>query len=87
MYDAGMKRTTISLTDEVASALTREARRRGVSASEIAREALSAHLGMNGDEPREIPFAGIVNSGQPSIARDIEEIIEREWSDDLLRGG
>ena len=88
-YDALMKRTTISLSDEVATALAREARRRGVSASEIAREALADHLGMNGTaKPREIPFAGLFHSGgEENLGANVEEIIKREWTDDLLRGG
>ncbi|MBA2505422.1 MAG: CopG family transcriptional regulator [Thermoleophilaceae bacterium] len=85
-----MKRTTVSLPDDVAITLSREARRRGVSASEIAREALADHLGMNGTaKPREIPFAGLFRSSGEhwGTAADIEEIIKRDWTDDLLRGG
>ena len=41
-----MKRTTISLPDDLAQALGREARRRHASASEITGEALQAHPGL-----------------------------------------
>jgi hypothetical protein len=47
-----MKRTTISLPDDVALLAEREARRRGVPLSEVAREALSQHLGVDGPAPR-----------------------------------
>ncbi len=74
-----MKRTTICLPDTVASIVEREARRRGVSVSELAHQALLAYLGLGGDEPRHIPFAGIVRSGYRHTARDAEEILAAEW--------
>jgi predicted transcriptional regulator len=80
-----MKRTTISLPDDLASALAREARRRNRSASEIARDALSRHLGLVADEPREVPFAALGRSGHHNTARDMEELIGQEW-DDEARG-
>lgn len=80
-----MKRTTISLPDDMASALSREARRRRRSVSEVAREALASHLGLLADTPREIPFAALGRSGHTTTARDIEELLAREW-DDPARG-
>ena len=44
-----MKRTTVSLPDELASAVAREAERRRTSVSEVTREALLAHLGIDPD--------------------------------------
>ena len=41
-----MQRTTVSLTEPVANALAREARRRSVSASQVVRESLSETLGL-----------------------------------------
>jgi hypothetical protein len=76
-----MQRTTVSLPDEVAQALAREARRRNVSASAIAREALVGHLGLGADKPRELPFAAVGRSGHRSTARDMEGLIEREWDE------
>ena len=80
-----MKRTTISLPDDMASALSREARRRRRSVSEVAREALASHLGLLADTPREIPFAALGGSGHSTTAQDIEELLAREW-DDPARG-
>jgi Arc/MetJ-type ribon-helix-helix transcriptional regulator len=80
-----MKRTTISLPDALAEALGREARRRNKSASEITRDALAAHLGFTADKPRQLPFAMLGRSGHRSTARDMEELIAREW-DDPARG-
>ena len=77
-----MKRTTITLTDELASALERETRRRHTSASAVAREALMRYLGLSDDgEPRKLPFASLGRSGQRHTARDAEEILAREWLD------
>jgi len=80
-----MKRTTISLPDDLASAVEREARRRRVSVSEVARRALAEHLGMNGGERRPLPFAALGRSGQRNVARDAEEILAREWAEHIDR--
>ncbi|MDQ4041620.1 MAG: ribbon-helix-helix protein, CopG family [Actinomycetota bacterium] len=77
-----MKRTTISLSDGIAAALAREARRRNRSASEIAREALAKHLGLDADAPRALPFARLGDSGHTTTGRDMESLLEREWHDD-----
>jgi predicted transcriptional regulator len=74
-----MKRTTVSLSDDIADALEREARRRHSSASEITREALARHLGLTADGPRTLPFAAIGRSGHRNTGRDMEELIEKEW--------
>ena len=78
-----MRRTTISLPDELADALEREARRRALPASAIARDALSDYLGIgHAGEQRELPFAAVGRSGQKTTARDMEELLEREWDQD-----
>lgn len=74
-----MKRTTVNLPDDLVSALQREAKRRDVSVSEIAREAFSAHLGLTGEDARPIPFAALGSSGRTSTGRDIEKLLKREW--------
>lgn len=80
-----MKRTTITLTDELATALEREARRRRLSVSEVARRALAAHLGLANGQPRRLPFAALGNSGHRHTARDLEEILAAEWGRDRGR--
>ena len=74
-----MMRTSLTLPDELARALTREAQRQSTSASAIAREAIAKHLGFGGEDRRELPFAGIGRSGRRHTARDAEEILAREW--------
>jgi Arc/MetJ-type ribon-helix-helix transcriptional regulator len=80
-----MKRTTISLPDDLAQALEREARRRSISVSEVTRDALTKQLGLTPGEPRDLPFAALGRSGHKSTARDMEELLEREWDDDARR--
>ncbi len=76
-----MRRTTISLPDDLSQALDREARRRHSSVSEIARAALAQHLGLAEGEPRELAFADLGHSGHRSTARDMERLLEQEWND------
>lgn len=76
-----MRRTTISLPDDLSTALDREARRRGQPVSAVARDALTAYLGIGRPgEERELPFAGIGRSGHTTTARDMEELLEGEWA-------
>jgi Ribbon-helix-helix protein, copG family len=74
-----MKRATISLPDDLAQEVAREAQRRRVSLSEVARDALREHL----DRPTGggLPFVGIGRSGRRDTARRAEEILAREWGD------
>ncbi len=81
-----MKRTTISLPDDLAAALEREAARRRVPVSQVAREAIEARLGLTGDGPRDLPFIGIVSSEHPTTAsEDIEDVLAEHWADDIAR--
>lgn len=77
-----MKRTTISLPDDLAEALERAARRRAVSASEVARDALFLYLGLGAaSDRRDVPFASVGRSGHRTTARDMEELLKDEWED------
>jgi len=75
-----MHRITISLPEEMAVVLARRAERAGTSVSDVVRRALSAALGLDDEEPRALPFAGIGRSGQRHTARRAEEILAREWT-------
>lgn len=77
-----MKRTTISLTDDLALVLGREARRRGQSMSEVARAALSEHFGVSGERRQSVPFAAVARSGHSDTAERVEELLEGEWDED-----
>ena len=71
-----MKRTTITLPDDLAAFLEREARRQDTSVSDLTRQALTAHFRMG--QPRNIPFAGIGRSGQHDIAERFEEYLAED---------
>ena len=74
-----MKRTTVSLPDDLAAAVARAADRRRVSVSELTREALTAHLGVGRTEKRPLGFAKLGASGSRNTSRDVEEILDAEW--------
>jgi len=77
-----MTRTTLSLPDDIADALRREAHRRHTSASAVAREAIAVHLHLLPAQARRpVPFAAVGRSGQRNVARDMERLLSREWSD------
>jgi predicted transcriptional regulator len=80
-----MKRTTISLPDALAAALSREARRRRVPVSQIAREAIEARLGGQTGAKRQVPFAALGRSGHRNTSRDFDKILEAEWAIDRDR--
>lgn len=75
-----MKRITISLPDSLAAALDREARRLGVSVSQVAREAIEARLARTASGEKKLPFVALGRSGYHSTAQDIEDILAAEWT-------
>ena len=80
-----MKRTTISLPDDVALLAEREARRRGVSLSEVARDALAQHLGLDLPAPRPLPFAKLGHSNHTDTSARVDEILAADWTKDIER--
>jgi Arc/MetJ-type ribon-helix-helix transcriptional regulator len=85
MLVCSMIRTTITLPDELAAIVTREARRRETSVSEVVRLALGAFLGLSSNAPRRLPFIALGRSGQRHTARDAEKILAAEWGRDRRR--
>ena len=71
-----MKRTTVKLPDDVDARLRHEANRRGMTVSELTREAISAHLGRT--ERRRLLAAKAGRSGRSDTAARIEEILASE---------
>ena len=79
-----MKRTTISLPNDLAAALEREAARRRVSVSQVAREALEARLGWSGSVPRDLPFAAVgASTDGVTIAGDDEAYLRESWAREI----
>jgi len=75
---AYMKRTTIKLPEEVDAHLRHEAERRGITISELTREAIEAHLA-RGPKRRTLLSAGSGASAETDISERIEEILAQEW--------
>ncbi len=75
-YYAGMKRTTIAITDDLALALEVEAKRTGNSVSAIARRALEEHLSITKGHPRKLGFAALAGSGPSNTGERIEALLE-----------
>lgn len=74
---AYMKRTTLKIPDALDARLRHEAERRGVTISEINREALETYLvGTSGH--RRLGAAGAGRSGCTDVSERIEEILAAE---------
>ncbi len=71
---AYMKRTTVKLPDDLDARLRHEAARRGLTISELTRQAIETHLGQS----RRLLAAGAGRSGQHDISERIEEILAGE---------
>ena len=80
-----MTRITISLSDDLAVVLAREARRRGEPVSVVVRRALHEHLHNTAGSRRELPFVALGRSGRKHTGRDAEKILAREWARDRRR--
>jgi hypothetical protein len=80
-----MKRTTISLPDDVSAAMEREASRRRIPVSQFAREAIESRLGRSTDGRRDLPFVALGRSGHHTTARDVDSILAQAWDDDRDR--
>jgi Ribbon-helix-helix protein, copG family len=69
-----MKRTTLKLPDELDARLRHEAERRGVTVSELSREAIESHL--VGGRRRRLAPPG--RSGRRDVSMRIEEILRSQ---------
>ena len=76
---AYVKRTTLKIPDDLDAQLRHEASLRGVTISEVSREALEAYLGDGlPDRRRRLAAAGTGRSGRADISERIEEILAAE---------
>ena len=80
-----MKRTTVTLTDELASRLQLEAERRQTSVSEVMRILVAEALGVGPDAKRRIPFAALFDDPGMVPGEDIDRELEGEWLRELDR--
>jgi predicted transcriptional regulator len=77
---AYMKRTTVKLPDDLDARLRHEAARRGMTVSELTREAIAAHLG-HPTGRRRLGAAAAGRSGRPDVSERIEEILATETAE------
>ena len=73
-----MKRTTVKLSDDLDARLRHEAQRRGVTVSDVTREAIEEHLGGRRGKRRRLLAAGAGHSGRGDVSVRIEEILRAE---------
>jgi hypothetical protein len=80
---AYVKRTTVKISDDVDAKLRHEALRRGVTISDVIREALDLYVNGHSGRRRFLSL-GAGASGQrgtPGVAARMEEILAEEWID------
>lgn len=71
-----MRRTSITLPDDVEDRLRREARRRGASIAEVVREAIAAYLPTPPE--RRLSFTAVGESGEDDLSERVDEIVAEE---------
>jgi hypothetical protein len=74
---AYMRRTTLKISDALDARLRHEAERRGVTISEVNREALESYL-VGPPGRRRLGAAGVGRSGTTDVSERIEEILVAE---------
>ncbi|HEX9671204.1 MAG TPA: CopG family transcriptional regulator [Thermoanaerobaculia bacterium] len=80
-----MKRTTVSLPDDVAELVDAEARRRRTSVSEVVRDAIVLGLSGARETPDQIPWAGLFHDPKMVPAERLDEVLKAHWADDIHR--
>ena len=80
------RRTTLILPEALDARLRQEAARRGITVSDLTREAIAAHLGVAEDgaaaPARSLSFSGAGGSGRSDISERIEELLRAELGPD-----
>ena len=79
-----MKRTTITLPDDLAELVSSEAHRRQTSVSDVVRQLIIRGLTGSSDKPRTIPWAGLFNDPEMIPGERLDEALSG-WADDLDR--
>jgi predicted transcriptional regulator len=75
---AYMRRTTVKLPDDLDARLRHEAERRGITVSELTREAIEVHLGTSSEGGRKLIASAAGRSGFHDVSVRIEEILRDE---------
>lgn len=74
---AYMKRTTVKLPDELDASLRHEAARRGLTVSQLTRDAIEQYL-QHAAGQRQLMAAAAGRSGRSDVSERIEEILAEE---------
>lgn len=77
-----MKRTTITLTDDLAELLIHEARRQHTSVSELVRRLVKASFGVS-PEGRKLPFASLFRDPKMVSGADVDDELKKRWAHDI----
>jgi Arc/MetJ-type ribon-helix-helix transcriptional regulator len=80
-----MKRTTITLPEDLADLVAREAERRRFSVSKLIRVVLRETLVGTTEKSREIPWAAIVDDPEMVRGDAVERALEKGWARDIDR--
>jgi len=80
-----MTRMTITLTDDLAKLVKLEAKRHRTSFSEVVRNLIARGLGAAGEQPREIPWAGMFHDPGMVHGERLDEELASSWVDDIDR--
>ena len=80
-----MKRATITLPDDLAELVDREALRRQTSFSEVVRQFIVQGLSGSKEKPREIPWVALFNDPGMVPAERMDDELAEHWADDLDR--
>jgi hypothetical protein len=80
-----MRRTTITLPDELLELLGSEARRRQTSVSDVARQLIVEGLTGTAGKPREIPWAGLFSDPDMVPGGRLDDFLSKHWADDIDR--
>lgn len=80
-----MKRTTITLSDDLAELVALEARRKGTSVSGVVRDLVERGLTGSAERPRQIAWAGLFSDPEMAPARGLDAALAEGWADDLDR--
>lgn len=78
-----MRRTTVMLPDDLDERIRLEARRRGVSVAQIAREALESYVAAVPQGP--LSFFGIGDGSPPDASERVDEYVVRAVSRKFAR--
>jgi hypothetical protein len=80
-----MRRTTITLPDDLAELVDSEARRQHTSVSDVIRQYIVKSLTGSPEKPREIPFAGLFDDPNMVPGERLDEALSSQWADDIDR--